>query len=156
MATTIERAIIEASSKMDTIPDDIILGFSPEVTIYDNVATQYVRADRDSPITMEEIDIMIKKIEHESLERAKEKSKHQYGIVDDDIRLISSTLTSISIDGKQVTNPLGFPGSHIRIKVLNIFAPASEYNMIRSIVASLGKTAISVVPTPLLFPKMVE
>lgn len=141
---------------MDTIPDDIILAFSPEVTIFDAVTTQYVRSDRDSTITMEEIDSMIKKIEHESLERAKEKSKKQYGIIHDDIRLVSSTLTSITIDGKKVTNPLGFPGANVRVKVLNVFAPASEFNIMRSIISSLGKRTISVVPTPLLFSKIVE
>lgn len=156
VALTIERAIIEAAAKVDTIPDDIILAFSPEVTIFDAVTTQYVRSDRDSTITMEEIDSMIKKIEHESLERAKEKSKKQYGIIHDDIRLVSSTLTSITIDGKKVTNPLGFPGANVRVKVLNVFAPASEFNIMRSIISSLGKRTISVVPTPLLFSKIVE
>ena len=156
VALTIERAIIEAASKIDTIPDDIILAFSPEVTIFDAITTQYIRSDKDSTITMEEIDSMIKKIEHESLERAKEKSRKQYGIINDDIRLISSTLTSITIDGKKVMNPLGFSGANIRIKVLNVFAPASEFNIMRSIISSLGKQTISVVPTPLLFSKIVE
>lgn len=105
---------------------------------------------------MEEIDTMIKKIEYESLGRAREKSKKQFGIIHDDIRLISSTLTAISIDGKKVTNPLGFTGSNIRIRVLNVYAPASEYNIMRSIISSLGKRLISVVPTPLLFSKVIE
>ena len=99
---------------------------------------------------------MIKKIEHESLDRAKEKSKKQYGVIHDDIRLVSSTLTSIHIDGKLVTNPLGFSGSNIRIRVLNVFAPSSEFNIMRSILSSLGKRTISVVPTPLLFSKISE
>jgi cell division protein FtsA len=76
------------------------------VTIYDAVTTQYIRADREKPIDMEEVDVMIKKIEQESLERAKEKSIKQFGIIHDDIKLVSSTLTSITIDGKKVTNPL--------------------------------------------------
>ncbi len=156
VAETIERSIITASAKLDHIPEDIILTFSPEVTIYDAVTTQYIRADRDSLITMEEVDTMIKKIEYESLVRAREKSKKQFGIIHDDIRLISSTLTAISIDGKKVTNPLGFTGSNIRIRVLNVYAPASEYNIMRSIISSLGKRMISVVPTPLLFSKVIE
>lgn len=156
VALTIERAIVEAAAKIDTIPDDIILAFSPEVTIFDAITTQYIRSDKDSTITMEEIDSMIKKIEHESLERAKEKSKKQYGIIHDDVRLVSSTLTSITIDGKKVMNPLGFSGGNVRIKVLNVFVPSSEFNIMRSIISSLGKRTISVVPTPLLFSKIVE
>jgi cell division ATPase FtsA len=105
---------------------------------------------------MSEIDSMIKKIEYESLERARDRSKKQYGIIHDDIRLISSTITSITIDGKSVTNPLGFSGSQIRIRVLNVFSPSSEFNILRSIITSLGKRMISVVPTPLLFSKITE
>ena len=51
--------------------------------------------------------MMIVKIEKSSLIRAKIKAKKEYAIVHDDIRLISSTLTSIMIDGKQVANPIG-------------------------------------------------
>ena len=148
--------MIEASSRLEGIPDDIILTFTPEVTIFDAVTTQYIRTDRDDEISMSEIDTMIKKIEYESLERARDRSKKQYGIVHDDIRLISSTITSITIDGKSVTNPLGFSGSQIRIRVLNVFSPSSEFNILRSIITSLGKRMISVVPTPLLFSKIIE
>ncbi len=156
VAETIDRAIVQAASKLENIPDDIILTFSPEITLFDSLTTQYIRADRESLVTMQEIDTMIKKIEHDSLDRAKEKSKKQYGIVHDDIRLVSSTLTSIHIDGKLVTNPLGFSGSNILIRVLNVFAPSSEFNIMRSILSSLGKRTISVVPTPLLFSKVSE
>lgn len=156
VANTIERAIIEAGSKLDTIPENIILAFSPEITLYDAVTTQYIRADRESVISMDEVDTMIKKIEKESLERAKEKSIKQFGIIHDDIKLVSSTLTSITIDGKQITNPLWFTGSNLRIKVLNLFAPSSEFNIMRSIISSLGKETISVIPTPLLFSKITE
>ena len=156
VAETIDRAIVQAAMKLENIPDDIILTFSPEFTLFDSLTTQYIRADRDSPITMQEIDTMIKKIEHDSLDRAKGKSKKQYGVIHDDIRLVSSTLTSIHIDGKLVTNPLGFSGSNILIRVLNVFAPSSEFNIMRSILSSLGKRTISVVPTPLLFSKISE
>lgn len=156
VADTIERAILQAGNTLDTIPDDIIISFSPELTIFDSMTTQYVRSDREAPITMDEIDTMIKKIEYQSLERAKEKSKKQYGMIHDDVRLLSSTMTSIQIDGKHVTNPLGFSGSNILIRVLNVFAPSSEFNILRSILSSLGKRTISLVPTPLLFSKIAE
>lgn len=56
-----------------TIPDDIILGFSPEMRLYDTVSAQYIRSDSEAPITMEEIDTMIEKIEYDSHVRVKEK-----------------------------------------------------------------------------------
>lgn len=153
---TIERSYIQAAQKYDNIPDDIILSFSSSGFIVDSVTVQYVRSKEDSVITMQEVDQMIKKIEAESFIRAREKCKQQFGIAHDDIRLVSSTVVNIIIDEKTVTNPIGFPGKNIRLSIVNIFAPASEFNIIRSIISSLGKQPISLIPTPLIFPKLIE
>ncbi|MBP6981222.1 hypothetical protein KBB25_00385 [Candidatus Gracilibacteria bacterium] len=156
VSLTLERAIHEASKNSDTIPDDLIIGFSPEICIHDTVTTQYIRSDMDTPLSMQEIDTMIEKIEYDSHIRAKEKAKHQYGMHTDDIRLLSSTLTSIYIDDKKIMNPIGFSGKVIRITVLNVFCTSTEFNVMRSIVSSLQKRIISLVPLPLLFPKSIE
>ncbi len=156
VALTLERAIHDASKNAKTIPDDIILGFSPEMCIYDIISTQYIRSDSEVSITMQEIDTMIEKIEYDSHLRAKEKAKHQYGLSSDDIRLLSSTLTSISIDEKRVKNPIWFQWKLIRITVLNVFCTSAEFNVMRSIVGSLQKRIISLIPLPLLLPKSIE
>jgi hypothetical protein len=148
--------MIQSSQKVAEIPHDVILAFSSRVFIPDTLSTQYIRADITSTITMQEIDAMIKKIETESFSRARSKAKLQYGIDHDDIRLISSTITSIRIDGKVISNPIGFSGKNIRLSILNVFAPASEFNMVRSVIASLGKDTISLIPTPLVFAKLLE
>jgi hypothetical protein len=73
VADILDRAIIQSSQKCNTIPDDIILSFSSSSFIFDSITTQYIRGDVHSPIRMEEIDMMIKKIESESFIRAKKK-----------------------------------------------------------------------------------
>lgn len=105
---------------------------------------------------MQEIDTMIKKIESESFARARKKCKQQFGLAHDDIRLVSSTVINIVIDDKIVTNPVGFSGRYVRLSILNVFSSASEFNIVRSIVSRLGKRTISLVPTPLIFPKLLE
>lgn len=156
VAETIDSAIHEACKNSTEIPDDIIVGFSPTISVHDSMTSQYMREDESAPLTMEELDMMIEKIEKASLMRAKEKAKFEYGIVHDDIRLISSTLTSILIDGKKVSHAIWLPGKYVRIQVLNVFTLASEYNVLRSIISSLKKRTISLVPIALLFPKIIE
>lgn len=156
VAETIDKAIHATCRGIETIPEDIIIGFSPVIAISDLMTSQYVRHDPDEPLTMDEIDDMIEKIERTSLSRAKERAKYEYAVVHDDIRLVSSTLTSIIIDGKQVSNPIGFHGKQVRLTILNIYALASEYNILRSIVSSLQKNTISIVPMPLILPKIIE
>ncbi len=156
VAHAIDKAIHEACIHIDEIPEDIILGFSPTLCVHEIIASQYIRADESIPLTMDELDTMIEKLEKISLVRAKEKAKAEYGLIHDDIRLVSSTLTSITIDGIQVMNPIGLEGKHVRINVLNIYALSSEYNILRSIIASLKKKTISLVPIPLIFSKIIE
>ncbi|GAB0174707.1 MAG: hypothetical protein HHAS10_05860 [Candidatus Altimarinota bacterium] len=156
VAATIEKSIHESCKGIESIPNDIIIAFSPAVCIGDSISSQYIRHDSDEPLSMDELDLMIEKIEKTSLLRVKDRAKSEFAIIRDDIRLISSTITSITIDGNSVTHPIGMTGQHVRISVLNIYTLASEYNILRSIISSLGKNVISIVPTPVILPKIVE
>ena len=156
VAATIEQAILQASKDLDHIPEDIIISFPSSDFLFDSITTQYTRADPSSTLTMQELDTMIKKIESQSYARAREKARIRSGVFQDDLRLISSTITSVAIDGKKITNPVGFSGGKVMLTVLNVFAPASEFNIVRSIIASLGRKMISLIPMPLIFPKVVE
>ena len=156
IAQSIEQAMLQAGHSQGTIPDDIIMSFPSQSFVSDAITTQYTRADAESTLTMQEIDTMIKRIEKESYERARTKSRKQFGISSDDLRLVSSTIIAISVDGKKVTSPIGFTGGRVRLTVLNVFVPSSEFNVIRSIISSLGKRAISLIPEPLILPKVIE
>ena len=156
IAASIEQSIIQAGQSHETLPDDIIMSFPSRSFVSDMITTQYTRADTSSPLTMQEIDGMISRIEKESYARAHTKSRKQYGRQWDDLRLVSSTIISISVDGHKVTSPIGFAGGRVRLTVLNVFVPSSEFNMIRSIISHLGKRAISIIPAPLILPKLIE
>jgi hypothetical protein len=47
---------------------------------------------------MSEVDTMVKKVEKESFDRVRARAKKTYGIIHDDLRLVSSTITAIEID----------------------------------------------------------
>lgn len=155
VAKTIEQAMVQSCQSLEEIPQDVIISFSSHDFLFDTVTTEYMRADATSTLTMQELDTMIKRIESASHARARQKSKARFGF-SDDIRLISSTITSITIDGKRIVNPVGFMGGKIALTVLNVFAPSSEFNILRSIIASLGRKVISLIPTPLVLPKIIE
>ena len=156
IAQSIEYAILKAWESLDTIPDDIIMSFPSHTFVSDLITTQYTRADSEAFLTMQEVDKMIKRIEKASYERAHIKSRKQFGAMNDDLRLVSSTIVSIQIDGRSVTSPIGFSGGRVRLTVLNIFVPSSEFNIIRSIISRLDKKVISLIPEPLILPKLIE
>jgi len=72
------------------------------------------------------------------------------------MRLVTSVIVSISLDGKKVANPLGFSGKNIKIQVMNIFMPLSELSIYKNIVRQLDKNLISFIPTPISLPKLTE
>jgi hypothetical protein len=156
VAETIRRAIDVAGKDLTDIPEDIIITLLSDSLLSDTLTTQYVRADKDSTLTMEEIDSMIKKIESHSFERVRTKMRTELGTDDIEIRLISSTLTSIYLDEKRVMNPIGFTGRNVRFTVLNVFAPTSDCNVLRSVITALDRKTISIIPPPLAFPKVIE
>ena len=141
---------------MDTIPDDIIMSFPSQSFVSDLITTQYTRDDSDSLLTMSEIDSMLKRIEKNSYERARIKSESQFWVTHDDLKLISSTIVSIQIDWRIVSSPIGFSWWRVRLTVLNVFVPSGEFNIMRSIVSQLGKRVISLIPQPLILPKIIE
>jgi hypothetical protein len=63
VAHILEKAIYEASRSDETVPEDIIIGYSPAIMIHDIMTSQYMRGDSSAPITMDELDTMIEKIE---------------------------------------------------------------------------------------------
>ena len=156
IADNIEQAIIQAGHTHESLPEDIIMSFPSRAFVTDMITTQYTRSDPSSLLTMHEIDDMISRIEKESYTRAHKKSRKQYGIAWDDLKIVSSTIISISVDGRKVTSPIGFAGARVRLTVLNVFVPSSEFNMIRSIISHLGKRPISLIPAPLILPKLIE
>ncbi len=155
VSLSIERSMIQASQKVDTIPKDAILAFSSSQFISDQITTQYIRK-AGTPIGMHEVDTMVKKVEKDSFDRVRKRARTSFGIVHDDLKLVSSTITAIEIDGKPVSNPIGFTGINVRLSILNLFAPASEFNVVRSVASHIGKNIISLIPTPLVFPKLLE
>jgi cell division ATPase FtsA len=155
VALTIERSMIQASQNIESIPTDVIIGFSSSQLISDNTTTQYLRTP-GTTITMNEIDEMVKKVEKNSFERVRKKAKEAHGMIHDDLKLVSSTITAIEVDGRAITNPIGFDGKKVRLSILNIFAPAGEFNIVRSVSSHIGKNIISLIPIPLVFPKILE
>ncbi len=153
---TITQSIVHASKNLDSIPKDVIASFSSQYFIADTISTQYLRDDFESEITMSELDTMIKKTEWTSYRRAREKAKNKLGGLSADLRLVSSTITRICIDDKHVAQPIGLTGQKVSLGIVNIFVPASQFNIVKSLVSNLDQRTISLIPTPLVLPKVVE
>ncbi|MDD2515929.1 MAG: hypothetical protein PHF46_01675 [Candidatus Gracilibacteria bacterium] len=156
VSNTIKKAILKAGENLSEIPDDIVVCFNSQYLIYNFIGMNYLREDKNSPIKMSEIDDMIKKVEYKSIEKIKTKAESRVGIIDCEMKLITTSITSISIDGQRFSNPVGFTGKNIRFNLINVFAPVSKYNIFSSLIRNLNKNLISIIPIPISLPKLVE
>lgn len=156
VSESIKKAIAKAGESLDTIPKDVVISLSSSYMLYDTINTNYVREDKTLPITMEEIDSIIKKVEYKSLERVKAKSESRIGIPDSEMRLITTSITSIVVDGKKITNPIGFTGKNIKLGLINVFIPFSHSSVLQNIGRGLGKNIISLIPSIITLPKIIE
>ncbi len=93
----------------------------------------YIRENPEELITMDEIDHIVKKVEHTSLDRVKGRIRERTGIIESEMKLVTTSLISITVDGKKLGNPIGFTGKNIRLGIINIFVPVSYVSMIQNI-----------------------
>lgn len=69
---------------------------------------------------------------------------------------MTSSLSHIAVDGRSLSNPVGATGKNIRLQIINVFVPVSEYSAHHMIAKRVGKHLISLVPVGMCLPKLVE
>ncbi len=156
VSQSISKAILKAWKNLDQIPEEIIVWFNSSELLYDLMWTNYTREKPNIPITMEEIDTIIKNIEYKSLEKIKSKVDTRINIVDSELKLIASSLVSIYLDWQRVSNPINLTWKNVKLNIINIFSPISRFNIINNIISNLNKKLISIIPISLSLPKLIE
>ncbi|MDD5197716.1 MAG: hypothetical protein PHN60_02550 [Candidatus Gracilibacteria bacterium] len=156
VSETIKKAINKAGENLDEIPSDIVISLGSVLTFSDIIHMNYIRENPENPITMDEIDHIVKKVEHTSLDRVKGKIRERTGIIESEMKLVTTSIISIVVDGKKLGNPIGFTGKNIKLGVINVFVPLSYVNMIQNIGRGLSKNVISLIPSIVTLPKFLE
>lgn len=156
VSDTVRRTILKASEGLDSLPEEVVLSIGSSSLLYDSIGTNYVRSNPDDPITMEEIDRMIASTEGKSLDRIRDKAEERFDLGPNELRLVTTSLTSISLDGKKVSNPVGFTAKNVKLTLVNFFVPYATFQSLSLIVRDLSMRLVSVIPIPVALPKLVE
>lgn len=156
VSDTIEKTLDRLLKDSKLNPNDIIINIPTSTIISSWKTLNYTRENFDENITIEELDYIIAKAEKEALDEAKIEIQNKTGYSEVDMKLITSSITDINIDGFRVTNPIWFTWKNINLSVLNIFIPASRYNIINTIGSFLWKNILSIIPLEFSFPKILS
>ncbi|MDQ3938156.1 MAG: rod shape-determining protein, partial [Chloroflexota bacterium] len=86
--------------------------------------------------------------EREALREAERTITWETGLPNVDIRLVHAAVTGATIDGYQVTNPVGFQGRHVRVSIFNAFAPLIHLGALQSVASQLDLELLAIVAEP--------
>ena len=141
-------ALEEAEGLAQTIGKSVIMGMPAEQTR--GVATT-LTVERKHPggrIAAPEAEEWLRGVQRQALTQAAEQFSWQAGVGEVDVRLINAALTTLTIDGHAVRNPLSFQGKHVTLSVFDAVAPLIHVGALQTMAFALDLSLVAVVAEP--------
>jgi cell division protein FtsA len=141
-------ALQEAEEMAGFRPSQVVIGIAGELVKGFTTVHDQQRKKADVPISDLELQRLIDGVQREALVEAERAITWETGLPNVDVRLVHAAITSASIDGYAVTNPVGFQGRHVKIGIFNAFAPLVHLGALESVAAQLDLDLLEVVAEP--------
>lgn len=113
--------------------------------------TTTVRCSRKEPnleMDIEEMEHIIELVQERAEKKARKTLEWELGGQQVDVRLVNSALVSISIDGYDVTNPIGFKGRDVLVQLYTAFAPMIHISALERVTNELDLDLLAVAAEP--------
>ncbi len=146
--STCEEALVEAEDEAGDRADLTVVGVAGELIKGNTTSVHYARKNPNQPISEAEMSEIIKKVQQKSGEVARKTVALETGNSSVEVRLISSAIVSLTIDGYKISNPIGFKGSEINILIYTAYAPLIHVAAIEKVCAELNLDLLTVAVEP--------
>lgn len=143
-----EEALSIAEEEAGERANTTVVGIAGELVKGNTTTVRYARQNPNKPITENEMNEIIKKVQEKSGEVAKNTIALETGNDNVEIRLINSAIVSLTIDGYKIMNPVGFKGSEVVIQFYTAFAPLIHVAAIEKVCAELNLDLLTVAVEP--------
>lgn len=148
VVSTCEKALLDAEEEAGETAKTAVVGIAGELIKGTTTTVRYHRENANKPITDDEMNIIIKKVQEKAGEAAKKSVALETGNKNVEIRLINSAIVSLTIDGYKISNPIGFKGSDVVIQFYTAFAPLIHVSAIEKVCAELNLELLTVAVEP--------
>ena len=148
VVATCEKALNEVENEAGEHASLTVVGVAGELIKGNTTTVRYSRKNSNKPITESEMHEIIKKVQQKSGEVAKKTVALETGNDNVEVRLISSAIVSLTIDGYKISNPIGFKGSDVVIQFYTAFAPLIHVAAIEKVCAELNLDLLTVAVEP--------
>jgi cell division protein FtsA len=141
-------ALQEAEEMAGFRPSQVVIGIAGELVKGFTTSHSHERKRPDQPISDAELQRLIDGVQQEALREAERAITWETGLPHVDVRLVHAAVTSASIDGYPVTNPVGFQGRYVKIGIFNAFAPLVHLGALESVASQLDLELLEIVAEP--------
>jgi cell division protein FtsA len=141
-------ALQEAEEMAGFRPSQVVIGIAGELVKGFTTTSSQERKKPDQPITEAELQKLIDAVQQDALREAERSITWETGLPHVDVRLVHAAVTSASIDGYAVTNPVGFRGRYVKIGIFDAFAPLVHLGALESVASQLDLELLEIVAEP--------
>ncbi len=141
-------ALAKAEEQAGVSVRTAVLGIAGELVKGTTITVPCRRKDPELEIDIYEMEQMISLAQERANAKAKENLALEMGSNKPDIRLVNSALVGITIDGYQVTNPIGFKGRDVMVQLYTAFAPMIHIAALERVAKELDLDLLAVAAEP--------
>lgn len=148
VVATCEKALLDAEEEAGETAKLTVVGIAGELIKGTTTTVRYHRENANKPISDEEMNVIIKKVQEKAGESARKTVALETGNKNVEVRLINSAIVSLTIDGYKISNPIGFKGSDVVVQFYTAFAPLIHVSAIEKVCAELNLELLTVAVEP--------
>lgn len=148
VVSTCEEALVKVEDEAGERAELTVVGIAGELIKGNTTTVHYVRKNPKKPISEEEMQNVIRRVQQKSGEVAKKTVALETGNKNVEVRLINSAIVSLMIDGYKISNPIGFNGADVVIQFYTAFAPMIHVSAIEKVCAELNLDLLTVAVEP--------
>jgi cell division protein FtsA len=141
-------ALQEAEEMAGFRPSQVVLGIAGELVKGFTTVQSVERRQPDRPIGEPELLKLIDAVQQAAVREAERSITWETGLPHVDVRLVHAAVTTATIDGYPVSNPIGFQGRHVTIGIFDAFAPLVHLGALQTVASQLDLELLEVVAEP--------
>lgn len=143
-----DNALAEAEEQAGVSARTAVIGIAGELVKGTTTTVRVSRKDASKALDMPEVERIIKLVQERAEVKAKKQLAWELGGKEVDVRLVNSALVGIEIDGYKVTNPVGFQGRDVMVRLYTAFAPLIHIGALEHTAQQLDLDLLAVAAEP--------
>lgn len=154
LCESISQALAYVEDMIGLKLPDIVLNYPFGELYTGSKYINYKRKKSEVPLSIEELEHIMEKVEKLSIQALSEEAQDMYGLSLHDQQILLSRVNSIKIDGRNIKKAVGKLGEELRISLVNTIIPKKSYNLLSQIGHITKRSIFRILPTEYALSKL--